>query len=221
MKKIVTLLTAAWVASGAFAQTFSTNITVNSAIPDNNPNGLASAFNVSGLAGPITSLSMSLNITGGYNGDLFAYLTGPGGYAVLLNRAGVSGSNPNGYSNTGLAMTFIVGGADIHTYGAGGFSVNGLGQLTGNWGADGRNVSPLSTGATFDLTGRTALLESFIGGNPNGTWGLFIGDYANGDISTLLSYSVNISTVPEPGAVALLVFGGCGLLSVRGWRRRD
>ena len=51
--------------------------------------------------------------------------------------------------------------------------------------------------------------------SPNGTWGLFIGDYANGDISTLLNYSVTLTTVPEPGTLALLAVGGVALLAGR------
>ena len=158
---------------------------------------------------------MAVNITGGYNGDLFAYLTGPGGYAVLLNRVGVTSANPNGYGNTGLAVTFLSGGADIHAYGAGSYTTNAAGQLTGNWGVDGRNISPLSLGNAFDLAGRTALLGSFVGASPNGTWGLFIGDYANGDISTLLNYSVTLTTVPEPDTLTLMVVGSLALLARR------
>ena len=216
MKKLVTLLTTALLATSVFAQTtFTTNITVNTAIPDNNPNGLASSFSLSGFAGTISNLSVAVNITGGYNGDLFAYLTGPGGYAVLLNRVGVTSANPNGYGNTGLAVTFLSGGADIHAYGAGSYPTNAAGQLTGNWGVDGRAISPLSLGNAFDLAGRTALLSSFVGASPNGTWGLFIGDYANGDISTLLNYSVTLTTVPEPGTLALFAVGGFALLTIR------
>ena len=216
MKKIVILLAAALLATSVFAQTtFTTNLTVNTAIPDNDPSGLASAFSLSGFAGTISNLSVAVNITGGYNGDLFAYLTGPGGYAVLLNRVGVTSANPNGYGNTGLAVTFLSGGADIHAYGAGSYSTNAAGQLTGNWGVDGRAISPLSLGNAFDLAGRTALLSSFVGASPNGTWGLFIGDYANGDISTLLNYSVTLTTVPEPGTLALLAVGGVALLAGR------
>ena len=216
MKKLFTLLTAVLLATSVFAQTtFTTNLTVNTAIPDNDPNGLASAFSLSGFAGTISNLSVAVNITGGYNGDLFAYLTGPGGYAVLLNRVGVTSANPNGYGNTGLAVTFISGGADIHAYGAGSYPTNAAGQLTGNWGVDGRAISPLSLGNAFDLAGRTALLSSFVGASPNGTWGLFIGDYANGDISTLLNYTVTLTTVPEPGTLALFAFGGLALLTIR------
>lgn len=218
MKKILVLLAAVMIASSVSAQiSFTTNITVNTSVPDNNPSGLANGFNLSGLPGTINNLSLSLNVSGGYNGDLFAYLTGPGGYAVLLNRVGLTAANPNGYANSGFALTFITGGPDIHTYGAGSFTTNGAGQITGNWGADGRNISPLASGAVFDLTGRTALLNSFLGISPNGAWGLFIGDYANGDISTLLSYSLTLTTVPEPGTLAL---GAAGALAAYLFRRR-
>ena len=216
MKKLITLLGMAMLATtGAFAQTaFSTNITVNTAIPDNDPTGLASAFSLSGFGGTVTNVSVNLNLTGGYNGDLFAYLTGPGGYAVLLNRVGVTGANANGYGDTGLNVTFIGGGGDIHAYGAGSFTSNGAGQVTGTWGADGRNISPFAVGSAFDAAGRTALLESFNGSNPNGTWGLFIGDYSPGDISTLVGYNVSFTVVPEPGTMALLALG-CAALRAR------
>ena len=214
MKKLHTFLTAALLTTVASAQTtFTTNVTVNTAVPDNDPSGLASGFSLAGLGGSITNLSVTLNFTGGYNGDLFASLVGSGGFAVLLNRVGVSGSNSNGYGDTGMAVTFLTGAApDIHGYGGGSFSVNGSGQLTGTWGADGRNISPLSAGSAFDLAGRTALLDSFLGGTANGNWGLFIGDYSPGDISTLVSYSVTVTTVPEPGTVALLALGGITLM---------
>jgi subtilisin-like proprotein convertase family protein len=217
MKKLFTFIAMALcAATGAFAQTvFSTNINVNTAIQDNDPNGLASAFSLSGFGGTVTNVSVSLNLTGGYNGDLFAYLTGPGGFAVLLNRVGVTGANPNGYGDTGLNVTFLSGGADFHSYGAGNFTANGAGQVTGTWGVDGRNISPFSAGSAFDNAGRTALLESFNGSNPNGTWGLFIGDYSPGDISMLVSYNVSFTAVPEPGMMALLALGCAAALARR------
>jgi len=150
-----------------------------------------------------------------YNGDLYAYLTGPGGFAVLLNRVGVSSTNSSGWSDAGFNVTFISSGTDIHAYGAGIYSTNGAGQVIGNWGADGRVISPLSSGSTFDGATRVALLDSFYGTEPNGVWGLFVGDYANGDITTLISYSVSLATVPEPGTLALLALGGAALLARR------
>ena len=209
------LLTALLTVSASAQTTFTTNVTVNTAIPDNDPNGLASAFTLSGLDGSISNLTVSVNLTGGFNGDLYAYLTGPGGFAVLLNRVGVSSKNVNGFSDPGFNVTFLSGGADFHAYGAGGFSTNGLGQVTGNWGVDGRSISPLSAGAAFDSAGRTALLDSFYGTNPNGLWGFFIADYSNGDIATLVSYGVSITTIPEPGTLALLVTSSLALLAGR------
>jgi subtilisin-like proprotein convertase family protein len=216
MKKFLVLLTAACLGTSAFAQSvFTTNLTVNTSVPDNNPSGLASAFTVSGLGGTISNITVSVNITGGFNGDLFAYLTGPGGYAVLLNRVGESSTNANGYANTGFALTFLTGGPDIHSYGAGAYSTNGTGQLTGLWGADGRTNSPFAAASAFDSAARTALLDSFIGSTANGTWGFFIADYASGDIATLVSYSVSITMVPEPGTLAMLAVGAFALVTVR------
>jgi subtilisin-like proprotein convertase family protein len=216
MKNLITLLGVACVAASASAQSvFTTNLTVNAAIPDNDPGGMASGFDISGLGGTISNITVSVNISGGFNGDLFAYLTGPGGYAVLLNRTGVGSASPNGYGNTGFALTFQIGGGDIHYYGAGAYTTNGAGQLTGIWGADGRTNSPLAAGGVFDSATRSALLDSFIGSSANGNWGLFVGDYASGDLATLASYSVTIMTVPEPEMLALLAVGGLALLAAR------
>ena len=53
---------------------------------------LALTSGLAGTGGIITKLTVSLNISGGYNGDLYAYLAGPnGGFAVHLNRAGIRG----------------------------------------------------------------------------------------------------------------------------------
>ena len=58
-----------------------TNLTVsvtnNAAIPDANPVGFASTLTVSGMTGITTNLTVALNITGGFNGDLYAYLLSP------------------------------------------------------------------------------------------------------------------------------------------------
>jgi hypothetical protein len=37
----------------------------------------------------------------------------------------------------------------------------------------------------------------------------------SGDITTLISYSVSLATVPEPGTLALLALGGAALLARR------
>ena len=60
--------------------------------------------------------------------------------------------------------------------------------------------------------------------NPNGTWTLFFADVVtSGSSSTLLSWSLDITAVPEPVNVALGIFAGVFLvvsLARWGWRFR-
>src|SRR5712671_5010193 len=109
---VVTLV----VPGAVFADTTTVNFSVNQTIPDADANGVALAGNVSGLVGLISDLTVSVNITNGFNGDLYAYLTGPnGGFAVLLNRTGVSSLSPVGFGNPGFNIVFTnAGGNDVH-----------------------------------------------------------------------------------------------------------
>src|SRR5579862_1715479 len=62
------------------AQPITTNVTftVNQAIPDGNPSGLANTQTLNFSSIPnfsfITDLTVTLNISGGFNGDYYAYL---------------------------------------------------------------------------------------------------------------------------------------------------
>jgi hypothetical protein len=106
----------------------------------------------------------------------------------------------------------------VHDYGAHSPSINGSGQLTGTWQADGRNIDPNSAPASFDAAG-TAGLGDYNGLNPNGTWTLFFADLSGGAQSTVVSWGLDITAVPEPANVALGIFGG--LLGIGGlWRAR-
>jgi len=179
------------VTTAAWGQTtLTTNITVNTVVPDNNPNGLATALTIAGLSGPISSVTATVDITGGFNGDLYAYLVGPGGFAVLLNRTGQSLSSPYGYSDQGFNVTFsdtAVNG-NIHFYQNTVIPTAG-GQLTGTWAPDGGSLS------------------SFDGTDPNGQWAFFIADLSAGGVSTLQSVGLTILTVPEPQTWAMLGSG--------------
>ena len=96
----------------------------------------------------------------------------------------------------------------------------------GSYQPDGRNISPLSSGALFDSTSPTALLSSFNGLNANGNWTLFIADVSGGDVSTVTSWGLDIAAVPEPaslieGSVAVLFLGGViGLYRLKGAKAR-
>ena len=222
--KIRSTLTAVAVAlwtAAACAQSF-TNV-VNQTIPDANPSGLTLTANVSGVGGSISDISLSLTISSAsgstaFNGDLYAYLAGPnGGFSVLLNRVGVGTGNAFGYSDRGMDVTFAIGAPNIHFYQPG--PINGLGQLTGTWGADGRTVDPQSSPAAFDAGG-TAALDSFIGANPNGTWVLFLNDNSGGNTAQVEKWTLNLTTVPEPSPWALTLVAVVLFIRFRGGVRR-
>jgi subtilisin-like proprotein convertase family protein len=209
----------------AVAQTttnYSFTFSANVAVPDGNASGVALTTGLTDLGGTITGLTVSLDISGGFNGDLYAYLRGPnGGFAVLLNRVGVTSGDAFGYSDTGFQVTFDDSGGynNIHFYQNLSYDLNGGGQLTGTWASDGRNIDPQSAPSLFDSTLPTALLTSFDGTDPDGTWTLFLADLSSGEQSTVVTWGLNIETVPEPSACALLAVGI--LLCVRKWISRS
>jgi subtilisin-like proprotein convertase family protein len=227
-KQLLAVMAAVVLGSGAaWAQTTHTNLTFLSGatIPDANNNGIgiqSPTLSLSTLNGPISSLKVSLDISGGFNGDLYATLAGPsGGFTVLLNRTGVQSGNTHGYSDAGFNVTFddtlADGNGNIHFYQN---AVNpGGGVLTGTWQPDGENIDPQSPAASFPTT-PTAFLSSFDGTNPNGQWTLFLSDLSAGNQSTVVSWGLDITAVPEPGTLALAAIGGLAVLLLRNSRQR-
>ena len=187
--------------------TLSTNWNGSQPIPDNNASGVAFAFNFSG-PGPlvITNVTVDLTIAGGWNGDLYAYLSHGSGFSVLLNRIGSTSGNPGGSGVSGMNVEFSDSYlTDIHT-------VTGN-PLTGNFAPDGRFVNPFTA---LDTDPRTAMFSSFNGLDPYGSWTLFFADVSPLASSTIQSWTVNLGvTVPEPGSATLV-----GLMIALGWFRR-
>ena len=207
------------------AQTITENYsyTPNLPVPDNSIVGVSDSRTLPSSIGSITSLRVTLDITGGFNGDFYAYLvhnTGAGsGFAILLNRPGRTALNSFGYADSGINVVFQDGAAngDIHNYPS---PVSPPGsQLTGTWQPDGRNVNP---NAALDSSARTAFLSSFNGLNASGTWTLLVADVSPVGSGTFLSWGLEITgiAVPEPGSVALLLVGGGALALVVARRRR-
>ena len=166
-------------------------------IPDGNPVG-ASFIGTYDQAAPgdtVSGLTVSLNISGGYNGNLYAYLVAPNGTLVtLLNQPGVTGGNPFGYAGSGLDVTLLDGAP-------------GSIQTTAE-----------TSGASFSGTYQAAgTLANFNGSAADGTWTLFFADLVpGGGQATLNGWSLGITAVPEPVNLALgimaAVVGGAGVV---------
>lgn len=194
---------------------FSTGLANGGVIPDGNTAGwsdtrtanLAADFGPlpSGTTTEITDVNVHLSISGGYDGDLYGYLVHSSGFAVLLNRAGRTSGDSYGYGDVGFNLTLDDTGTygDIHTY----QNVSGFGTKIVNgssWQPDARNVDPATV---TDLSSRSAYLSSFNTASANGTWTLFLADLSSGETSTLVSWGLDISVVPEPTTWALIAFG--------------
>jgi hypothetical protein len=191
-------------------------------IPDGSPTGTAETATTSGFLASLSDISVTLSISGGYNGDLYAGLSYGGVLVPLLNRVGVTSGNSFGYGDTGFSVALSSTGAkDVHSYGSHSPSFNGDGQLTGTWQPDGRTIDPQSSPSSFDSASRVGF-ESFDGMNPNGTWTLFLADLSTGEQSTVVSWSLAITAIPEPTNTALgILAGGFAVCqAVRRWHQR-
>jgi hypothetical protein len=168
-------------------------------IPTGNAAGFTDSESVSGVTdlGSIDNVTVSLNISGGFNGDLYGYLVyqpsggGSTTTAVLLNRPGLGTGGPVqtyfGYSDPGMNVTLndATTLTSIDNYGGGG----------------------VPTG-TFNSAGGT--LNTAFGGvsTVNGKWTLALFDLTSGgSAATLTSWGLSVSEVPEPVTWALIIFG--------------
>jgi subtilisin-like proprotein convertase family protein len=164
-------------AHGALIENFNN---VNTAIPEGNPVGVAFSGSVSDAGGiAVGVLTVTLNVSGGYNGYLYSYLVAPNGtMTVLLNQPGVTGSNPFGYSGSGLNVTLSdTGGSSIQT-----------------------TTEP--AGVPFTGTYQAAgSLANLYGSPADGTWTLFFADLSSGaGPAELNSWSLGITAVPDGGS---------------------
>ena len=215
MKRLTILLLAFAFAGHARAASYSLN-NIFATIPDGDLNGYQSSITVSGFSGTLADVNVTLNLSGGFNGDLYGYISHNSTTAILLNRVGRSSTSSVGYPDSGFGPDISADSftfddqapRDVHAYRTFSFTVNGNGQLTGTWQPDGRNIDPLSSGSTFDSAARSNPLGLFNGMDANGTWTLFLSDVSSGGESTLVSWGLQLTPVPEPGSCGL---GLCGL----------
>ena len=151
-------------------------------------------FNQASPLEQVLGVTVNLSMSGGYNGDLFAYLITPNGtLVVLLDQPGVA---TNGFGAYGAGM-------NISLSDAGSTSIQN--ETSGN-----------ILSGTYQAAGN---LSDFNGSLANGTWALFFSDISNGGgQSTVDSWSLNLTVVPEPIGLALILFVAM-LLSLAGLDR--
>jgi subtilisin-like proprotein convertase family protein len=193
-------------------------------IPDSSAVGVTSEKTVQGLSGTLTSVEVQLNLAPRngqpmFNGDLLVTLSHGSGYAVLLNRTGRRAGSSAGYGDSGFNITLSdQATADIHNY-----RVTATGShttplsltddpaaLTGTWQPDGRSADPSQV---LDSSPRDAMLSSFVGLDPNGTWTLHVSDLSENGEGRLTDWTLVLTTVPEPGETLLVVALGLGLFA--------
>ena len=163
-------------------------------IPDGNPVGASftGTYDQAASGSTVGSLTVSLSISGGYNGNLYSYLVAPNGtMVVLLNQPGVTGGNPFGYAGSGLNVTLT----DATTLG--GNPVTSIQSMT-------ETPGQLFSG-TYNAAGT---LGTFNNSSANGNWTLFFADMtAGGGQAQLTGWSLGITAVPEPANMAMIIFG--------------
>lgn len=188
---------AAWGAldfSLAGEHTYQVGSVAGHTIADYPDSGFAVAINFNdATVGEITDLKFTFTITGGWNGDIYAYLSHGSSLAILLNQVGADSGNPDGYGTSGFQNITLASGAvqDIH-------QVAAPTAAGGPYAADGRINSQDAS--------RPNTLAAFNGVNPNGDWVLYFADLSPGSTSTLSSWSLEITAVPEPVTIALGIF---------------
>jgi len=224
MNKLLTSLLLALALAGATqpaAHAYSSSVdNLFVIIPDDDANGYQNSQPVSGVGGSVQHVSVTLNLSGGFNGDLYAYLFHNNTSAILLNRAGRSNTSGVGCPDAGFgpdaganSFTFNDQAShDVHLYRSFAYTLNSSGQLTGQWQPDGRAIDPSSAQALFDSAPRASPLGVFNGMDPNGLWTLYLADVSPGNESALLGWGLIIE-VPEPGSAILICFGLAGGLS--------
>jgi subtilisin-like proprotein convertase family protein len=219
MKKLILLAVLHLAASATtpaalLSFTFNSDFENGGNIPDGNVNPWSDTRTLSGIAeGSIADVTVRLNLSGGFNGDLYGYLSYNGVLVPLVNRVGVGTGSAFGYADAGLNVTFTDGAANnIHFYqSVGGYSISGGAA----WQPDGRTINPVtSPPEAFDAPG-TMILGAFRGMNPNGSWTLALADVSDGGgQTTVVSWGLDITAVPEPANTALfvvlLLLGQCG-----------
>ena len=170
-------------------------------------------FTVGGLGGPLTGVSLDLEVAHTWVGDLIITLTRPDSTAFsIMDRPGrvgsgfgfssdfVFGSGDYTFTDSGVVLTSVLGGSSVPF---GDYRTAGVDDLPTTFNSFVTGLSPAAAA---------------------GTWTLSIRDNASGDSGTFQLARLNLTTaavVPEPGSAMLnLVLGSAGIALTTRRRRR-
>jgi subtilisin-like proprotein convertase family protein len=177
---------------------------VGTEVPDNSAIGLADTRMITSTITSITSVEVAILLTGGWAGDMYAYLSHGSGFSVLLNRPGRTLAELSGSGVSEINVTFSDSALiDLHT------AIPGSGAVAGYFEPDARETDPAQA---LDSSPRTAFFSSFSGLDANGGWTLYVADVAAGDTMALQSWTLTITGIPEPGCGMLMLAGACCFL---------
>lgn len=207
-KTLLTMLTAVLLAYGSEATLSYVNQTLTYgvgsgglAIPDGSPVGVVSQMNfeANNTGNQMIDVTVGLDISGGYNGNLYAYLISPRGTLVVL------------MDQPGSAPFYAPGqGMDVTLDSSAGTGIQEASEtyrqvLSGTYAPAG-NLGNIAAPGGNDGTG-------------NGTWTLLFADLTRGGGQAYLdSWTLNITVVPEPVPLALGLFAVM-LLALAGIKR--
>jgi subtilisin-like proprotein convertase family protein len=139
-----------------------------------------STINVAGVTGVVQSISVNLNITHTFDGDITLNLKAPNGN--IYNLSWENGGTGDNYINTTFSST------------ASNIIYTGTAPYTGTFAAEGAS----GVGLAPNLSNVTAW--SGLYSTPNGAWSLIVTDPYNLDDGTLTSWSITINyAIPDAG----------------------
>lgn len=174
-------------------------VSPNTVITDNY--AFDTAIPVAGITGNTSSVTIKINITHSWDGDLVIYLRDPTNKWLELSFS--NGSSGDDYIDT------IFDDAGLMNI------ASGSAPFTGNFQPEGYLYG---SGGYMDRTGSIATLAGYNGLNPNGTWILRISDENSGDIGRFLSATLNITGTVLPanwmliGEVSVKYYNGTAII---------
>lgn len=151
-------------------------------IPDNSPVGVGYGFNFTTAGLNVSDITLTINLSGGFNGDMYGYLQHNGTLVELITPTTLSANAQVGSTiNISLASGFQAA----------------LSSATA--------VDLAQGGLTFAAVGN---FNNFVGMDAAGLWTLYFADHGAGDQMTLNSFTLSMTAIPVPEPQTWAMLGG-------------